>query len=112
MVKNILAFFWYFFYVILLQSYCYYFDLCNNQLYCTLHNDHNGHYRFMCSNIHNIYPAPTQNIYFKADKKSFRLLDTYLLIFTTFVLDSMQCLPKARSASFFSWSKNIIAGTR
>ena len=31
--------------------------------------DHNGHYRFMCSNIHNIYPAPTQNINFKADKK-------------------------------------------
>ena len=69
MLNNILAFFWYFFYVILLQSYCYYFDLCNNQLYYTLHNDHNGHYRFMCSNIHNIYPAPTQNIYFKAAKK-------------------------------------------
>ena len=69
MLNNILAFFWYFFYVILLQSYCYYFDLCNNQLYYTLHNDPNGHYRFMCSNIHNIYPAPTQNIYFKAAKK-------------------------------------------
>ena len=47
----------------------------------------------------------------KLPKKSFRLLDTYLLIFTSFVLDSMQCLPKARSVSFFSWSKNIIAGT-
>ena len=23
----------------------------------------------MCSNIHNIYPAPTHNINFKADKK-------------------------------------------
>ena len=61
----------------------------------------------MCGNIHNIYPAPTRTLILKLTKKSFRVLHTYLLIFTTFVLDSMQC-----SASFFSWSKNIIAGTR
>lgn len=67
----------------------------------------------LCAVILTIYTLLLpRTLILKLTKKSFRVLDTYLLIFTTFVLDSMQCLPKARSASFFSWSKNIIAGTR
>ena len=67
----------------------------------------------LCAVIFTIYTLLLpRTLILKLTKKSFRVLDTYLLIFTTFVLDSMQCLPKARSASFFSWSKDIIAGTR